>query len=106
MEARAATHPSADTLRSFSQGLLDDATADSVTTHLQYCVECQKEVAAATNWIVDDHRPAHRPSGTPIPDSRTPGVAGSLYATLPPSATPVSIPDLPSELVNHPQYEV
>jgi serine/threonine protein kinase len=76
-------------------------------SHLENCPECQQEVAAVTgDYFLDRLRLAHGQSGTPIPDKSLAGVAGSLYSTLPPSANPASIPGLPSELINHPQYEV
>jgi len=107
MKGNAATHPPADHLRAYGLGQLDEPTAASVMSHLENCPECQQEVAAVTgDYFLDRRRLAHGQSGTPIPDKSLSGVAGSLYATLPPSANPASIPGLPSELTNHPQYEV
>ncbi len=107
MKGNAATHPTPDHLRAFGLGQLDEPTAASVMSHLENCPECQQEVAAVTgDYFLDRLRLAHGQSGTPIPDKSLSGVAGSLYSTLPPSASPASIPGLPSELTNHPQYEV
>src|SRR5438309_1633075 len=46
MEARLVSHPSADVLRAFGLGKLDDAAAETVLNHLDTCPECRGEVAA------------------------------------------------------------
>ena len=45
MDARAAVHPTAQTLSSFGLGKLDDSSADAVNEHLEQCPDCRKRVA-------------------------------------------------------------
>jgi len=107
MQTRAPTHPSADKLRGFGLGQLDDADAVSVMNHLDKCSECQKEVAAVTgDYFLDRLREARSRSGTPLPGKSLSELARSLYATVPPSTSAPSVSGLPPELANHPQYEV
>jgi hypothetical protein len=66
METRASTHPSADKLRGFEIGQLDDADAVAVMSHLDSCSLCQKEVAAVTgDYFLDRLREAQSRSGAP-----------------------------------------
>jgi serine/threonine protein kinase/WD40 repeat protein len=107
METRAPTHPSADKLRGFGIGQLDDADAVAVMSHLDSCPQCQKAVAAVTgDNFLDRLREARSRSGTPLPGKSLSQLARSLYATMPPAALGPTVSDLPSELANHPQYEV
>ncbi|MFL5245177.1 MAG: protein kinase domain-containing protein [Gemmataceae bacterium] len=107
MLTSAATHPSADTLRAFSLGQLDEQTAVSVMNHLDGCAGCQKEVAVVTgDYFLDRLRQVRDKSGTPAPGKSLSELARSLYATLPPTGSVTAPAGLPSELLNHPQYEV
>ena len=54
MEARPVNHPSADALRAFALGKLDDSTASVLMSHLDGCPDCCKAVAALSG---DDFRP-------------------------------------------------
>jgi eukaryotic-like serine/threonine-protein kinase len=38
-------HPSAETLRAYGLGTLDDTSAEAVHKHLEHCQECQRQVA-------------------------------------------------------------
>jgi serine/threonine protein kinase len=107
MDTRAPTHPSANKLRGFGLGQLEDADAVAVMSHLDSCTQCQKEVAAVTgDYFLDRLREARSRSGTPLPGKSLSELARSLYATIPPPALGPTVSDLPSELANHPQYEV
>ncbi|MFL5241602.1 MAG: protein kinase domain-containing protein [Gemmataceae bacterium] len=107
METRAPTHPTVDKLRGFALGQLDDVNAVAVMSHLDSCTQCQKEVAAVTgDYFLDRLREARNRSGTPLPGKSLSELTRSLYATVPPSASPSSISGLPPELLDHPQYEV
>ena len=70
MEARRATHPSADALKAFGLGKLDDASAEVVMNHLDLCEGCRQEVAALSG---DDFlarlRQARGQSSTPAPSN-------------------------------------
>jgi serine/threonine protein kinase len=96
MEPRVGTHPSADTLRAFGVGNLSDAEAAAVMAHLESCVACRDQVAAASgDDFLDRLRAAHAPGSTPAPAKSLSGLARSFTNT-----------DLPPELANHPQFEV
>jgi anti-sigma factor RsiW len=45
MGATAAVHPTDQTLSAYGLGKLDDATAGSVSKHLESCSDCQRRVA-------------------------------------------------------------
>src|SRR5690349_21188316 len=100
MEARPINHPSAEALRAFALGKMDDSMASVLMSHLDNCPECCKEVAALTN---DDFlarlRQAHAPSATPAP------VKSLSDATRPPKspANPTPDPNLPPGLAANPQ---
>jgi serine/threonine protein kinase/WD40 repeat protein len=107
METRVLTHPSADKLRGFGIGQLDDADAVAVMSHLDSCTQCQKAVAAVTSdYFLDRLREARSRSGTPLPGKSLSELARSLYGTIPPSTSAPAVSDLPPELANHPQYEL
>jgi serine/threonine protein kinase len=106
MAARPVTCPSAETLRAFSLGKLDDLLAEAVMSHLEGCADCR---AAAedqpTDSFLDRVRAAVGGHHTRVPDKSLSGVARSL-----PSAAPVpavaGVPNLPPELATHPHYEI
>jgi serine/threonine protein kinase len=107
MEARRATHPSADVLKAFGLGKLDAASAGTVMDHLDLCADCRKEVAALSG---DDFlariRRARGRSSTPAPaDTPSDSVAGRK-PPLPPPSRQTAVPNLPAELAANPQYEV
>jgi serine/threonine protein kinase len=100
-----ATHPSVATLQAFGLGKLDDAAADEVQRHLEGCPDCHGRVAALSgDSFLDKLRAAHGRSGTPAPAKSASGIAKSLQPAGAPAS--LSIPDLPPELANNPQYEV
>jgi serine/threonine protein kinase len=103
METRPVTHPSADALRAFALGKLDDSTASVLMSHLDSCPDCCKAVAALSG---DDFlgrlRQAHGLSGTPAPAKPLSDAARAPE----PSASQTPIPNLPPELADNPQYEV
>src|SRR5207249_1927610 len=107
MDARPATHPSADTLLAFGQGKLEDAAAAAaVMSHLAACADCYREVAALSGDSFLDRVRAARAQGT------TPAPAKALSGAVPPSAraprpAPAAPPsDVPLELAGNPQYEI
>ena len=66
MHPSAITHPSADSLKAFGLGQLDDASAEAVMSHLDVCPECCRGVAnAAGDGFLERLRAAHSRSGTP-----------------------------------------
>jgi serine/threonine protein kinase len=103
MEAHSVLHPSADALRAFALGKLNDATAAVVMNHLDNCTDCCKQVAALSG---DDFlkrlRQAHSRSSTPAPAKSLAEVAHAEKV----SASRTPIPNLPPELAANQQYEI
>jgi serine/threonine protein kinase len=102
MAAHLDTHPSADALRRFAAGTLDDRTAAVIMTHIDGCPECCRAVAGLS---VDDFlgrlRQAHIPhTSTPAAAESLPGAARTPNLAANPST------NLPPEFASHPQYEV
>ena len=68
MGASPVIHPSADALRAFALGKLNEVSAEVVMSHLDGCADCCKEVAAMTNDdFVNRLRQAHERRGTSAP---------------------------------------
>jgi serine/threonine protein kinase/WD40 repeat protein len=96
------THPSADTLKAFGLGKLDDSSSGVVMDHLDQCDECRNKVAALSgDDFLQRLREAHSRSSTPAPAK---SLTNDPYVTLPPSQTP--IPNLLPQLANNPHYEI
>jgi hypothetical protein len=71
MAAQLGTHPSADALRGFAAGQLDERTATLIMNPINGCPDCGRVAAALSgDDILDRLRRAHRPSSTPPPPSR------------------------------------
>jgi serine/threonine protein kinase/formylglycine-generating enzyme required for sulfatase activity len=112
--AHLGTHLSADALRGFAAGQLDDQTAAAVMNHLDTCPDCCRAAAGLTaDDFLDRLRRAHSPGSTPAPGKVSGGLVSGewsgLSLTTPhsPIPTPHSpIANLPPELANNPQYEV
>jgi serine/threonine protein kinase len=101
MAAQLGTHPSADALRGFAVGKLDDKTAAEIMNHIDSCPECCRVVAAQSgDDFLDRLRQAHSASSTPAPAAAPTGDEGAAKLAASPST------NLPPELANHPQYEV
>ena len=103
MELRAGIHPSTDTLQAFALGKLDNGSATSLANHLANCPACQQAAAAmSSDDFLKRLNDAHDRSGTPAPAKQLSGLSQSVPAARPPASTP----QVPPELINHPQYEV
>ncbi len=98
-------HPSAETLRAFGQGKLDDFAAQGVIDHLARCPACARTVAAQSG---DDFllrlREAQGQGTTPVP-IKAAGRHNAEPAALSPQSRP-AITDFPPELTANEQYEV
>ncbi|HEY7425838.1 MAG TPA: family 16 glycoside hydrolase [Gemmataceae bacterium] len=108
METRPVAHPSADVLKAFGLGKLDDTSAGVVMDHLDLCMDCRREVAALSgDDFLDRLRQAHGRSATPAPNQ---ALSDSAASPKPRQQSPPSnqttIPNLPAELANSTQYEV
>jgi serine/threonine protein kinase len=102
MAEKIGTHPPAEVLRDFRRGKLDGDASSVVWSHLEKCDTCREQVAAvADDSIADPERAAPR-SGTRIPDKPVADLPHRTYLT---DGRP-SIPGLPTELAEHPQYEI
>jgi serine/threonine protein kinase len=118
MEARPDTHPSAESLRAFGLGQLDDASTEALLSHVESCPTCRDQVAALSgDTFLDRLRQAHHRGATPPP----PPVPGRGLETSPQRspetpprrATPPqraaaepTVPGLPPELADNPQYQI
>jgi serine/threonine protein kinase len=108
MTARAAVHPSAESLQAYGIGKLADSTvADSIYQHLETCAECRNKVAAVTgDDFVLRMRNARRDGAASYPTRGGHETAADRNAAGQVTTGPPFVPDLPPELRNHPQYEV
>ena len=62
MAAQLGTHPSADALRGFAVGQLDDSTAAAIMNHLDGCPDCCRAAADLSgDDFLDRLRQAHSP---------------------------------------------
>ncbi len=103
----AAVHPNDQTLQAYSLGKLDDASAESVNTHLVSCADCQRRVAEMSSdsflgpLRVAEGAPQMSASGgrSQLGDSDTD--RGPAVAIAPPPAG-----TMPPGLADHPDYEV
>ena len=106
MATHPAVHPSADALRAFALGKLNDLSSAELMNHLDSCPDCCKQVVALSG---DDFltrlRQARRRSITPAPASALSGTAETAVRPKA-SAKQTPIPYLPPELANNPQYEI
>src|SRR5438067_411946 len=69
MAAQLDTHPSADALRGFAVGQLDDRTAAVIMNHLDSCPDCCRAAAALSgDDFLDRLRQANSPSSSKTRD--------------------------------------
>ncbi|HTU88796.1 MAG TPA: family 16 glycoside hydrolase, partial [Gemmataceae bacterium] len=103
MTVQRGTHPSADVLKAFALGKLNDGSADGVLIHLDQCQQCRQEVAALSgDDFLNRLRQARGQSFTPAPANT---LAGAARAAKPfANRTPVA--NLPPELAANQQYEI
>ena len=104
--SHAAVHPSDQTLSAYGLGKLDDASAESVSKHLEIVLYCQRRVAELSSdeflgrlqnaQVKSDKSAADWP---PFGVSSTEGARG-------PVVPPPPVDTLPPELVDHPDYEI
>jgi serine/threonine protein kinase len=114
MQAPPSPHPSDQTLRAFSNGELDAASADAISDHLDVCAECLQRVAGiSSDTFLDAFRRA-RSTGSRAPSRTEPDRARSLLRSHPglprTEAAKVAASSvaegIPAELANHPDYEI
>jgi hypothetical protein len=74
MDSFHSAHPTAETLRGYSLGELDDASADAVARHLEQCPECERLVAEmAPDTFLNGLRRAQAAPETPAANAEIPG---------------------------------
>ncbi len=102
----AVVHPGEQTLRSYGLGELDPALAESVSKHLESCVDCRGVVAGLTSDDFLNRLREARPS--PSPAKASPSlVGGSSAESAPDSATaPPAAGSVPPGLAERPEYEI
>src|SRR5262249_18710256 len=107
MNAHPASHPTDRTLHAYGLGKLDDASAESVNTHLEGCPDCRQRVAMLSS---DSFLGCLRDAKDRRPESLHPAVSstdglslhdgGATPADPPPAST------LPSGLADLPDHEI
>ena len=106
MPVRPTVHPSADVLKAFGLGKLDDTSAEVVMDHLDQlsrtAARTWRRCPATTSSTASARRTAAAPR--PPPPSRCP--IGRRPAPRNRPASQTAIPNLPPELADNPQYEV
>jgi hypothetical protein len=106
MSTAGSRHPNDQALRSYGLGKLDDATAESVSKHLESCSECQSRVAAmSSDSFLDLIRDAQEHA------ARTAMGWADRAASHPergpaPDGSPPPVTTMPPGLADHPDYEV
>src|SRR5436305_712791 len=101
MAAQLGTHPSADALRGFAVGRLDDGTAAAIRHRLDGCPVCCRAAAALPgDDFLDRLRQAQSPGSSPTAAELPAGTAPDTKVAASPTA------NLPPELADNPQYEV
>jgi serine/threonine protein kinase/formylglycine-generating enzyme required for sulfatase activity len=96
-------HPSADVLKAFGLGELDESSSGVGMEHLDKCEDCHKVAAAVSGEDFPNRlRQAHGHSSTPAPAKSLAEAAQGLHS--PRESTTRS--NLPPELADHPDYEV
>jgi anti-sigma factor RsiW len=105
MAAAAAMYPTDQTLQAYGVGKLDDASAESVITHLESCPDCQRRVAemSSDSFLGRLRDVQGRPDSTgPVVSS----LAGlSHLDTGASSPAPPASSTLPPGLADHRDYE-
>ena len=103
MEAQRTTHPTAEDLKAFGLGKLDDRSSGELMAHLDLCADCRQIVAAQTGDDFLNHlRQAHGRSATPAPPRSLADAAPRPQHPL----KPTTLFNLPPELADNPQYEI
>jgi serine/threonine protein kinase len=115
MQASSFLHPPEKALRAYANGGLDARTTDLISAHLDECQDCLIKVAGiSSDGFLDAMRRAHsaidsnverpasaNPHQQQNPEGETPRSAGvTLQAAARAEET------LPTELANHPDYEI
>jgi TPR repeat protein/serine/threonine protein kinase len=108
MNALPVAHPSAETLQAFADAkVADTVLADAVYHHLETCPACREKVAARSgDEFLKRLREARGDSCKSIPTRTPAATGGAIQAVKLETTEPPQVPDLPPELVNHPEYEV
>jgi serine/threonine protein kinase len=106
MDATATLHPTDQTLQAYGLGKLDDASAESVTKHLEDCESCERRVAELSS---DEF--LERLQNTPVKSDKSPAgwlpsAVSSTEAIPGPVVPPPPSDTLPPELIDHPDYEI
>jgi serine/threonine protein kinase len=106
MNAHPAPHPTDRTLHAYGLGRLDDASAESVNSHLEGCPDCRQRVAMlSSDSFLGRLRDAQaRPESLHPAVSSTDGL--SMLGTATSGAAPPPAGSLPPGLADLPDYEI
>ena len=102
----ASVHPTDQTLHSYGLGKLDDALAESVSTHLESCPDCRRRVAEmSSDSFLGRLRGAQ---GSPATSATNRSQVGDSSADSGPAVaiSPPPADTMPPGLIDHPDYEV
>src|ERR1700722_14237889 len=106
MGVSAAVHPTDPTLQAYGLGKLDDVSAESVTSHLESCPDCQRRVAELSSddflGRLQNAQVKSDKSAADWPPFGVPSTEGAHGPVVPPPPADT----LPPELVDHPDYEI
>jgi len=106
MDAATAVHPTDQTLQAYAFGRLEGASAASVDSHLAFCADCRQRVAEmSADTFLDRLRDAKVQPESPAPD-RPPFAGLSMPGVMPNSIAAIPSSSLPSDLADHPDYQV
>ena len=106
MDAQPALHPTDQTLHAYGLGKLDEASAESVNTHLEGCPDCRQRVAALSSdsFLGRLHDAKAEPEAFRPAVSSTDGL--SVLATGAAPAAPPPASTLPPGLADLPDYKI
>jgi formylglycine-generating enzyme required for sulfatase activity/serine/threonine protein kinase len=107
MNASQTIHPTDQTLHAYGAGKLENASAESVGTHLESCFDCRRRLALLSpDRFLARHRGAQgQPDSPGHTISSTDGLSMlAAEAASSPASPPVST--LPPGFADHPNYEI
>jgi serine/threonine protein kinase len=106
MGASAAVHPTDQVLQAYGLGKLDDVSSMWVSKHLEGCDLCQRRVAELSSDDFLDRLQNAQAKPDKAAGSWSPSALSSIEGNPSPVVPVPPFDALPSELVDHPDYEI